>query len=246
MYRPGQDIQQFGEHSGLSLGPLLGKLTTPEVDSSAGQPEPASSALTLSLMQALNGIAQGVALFTDDSRLRYANATAQIILAECAWLQEGSRLNSKQEGEHNLWLKALRKATEKQTRSLLELTLKVGSIFVATVPIEVHGESLVLASFGSQSSSRAITLQLFANHHRLTYAEIEVLQKLAQGTKPIRIADQQQVALSTINTHLSSIRLKTRCASVNELLVKLSHLPPLRVATMPGASLLWLSERQTI
>jgi DNA-binding CsgD family transcriptional regulator len=236
MYRPVPNLQQIGEHAAESPGPLLSALARSNAEHEPDQTGPERASLMSSLLQALDGLAQGVALFTEDSLLRYANATAQVILDESDWRQDGGQVNSKQWSERNLWLKALRNTAQKQTRSLLELSSGSDSLFVATMPIVVNGETLILANFGSQSSGKALALQLFANHHRLTHAEIEVLEKLAKGIKPLLIAARQHVALSTINTHLSSIRLKTRCTSVNELLVKLSHLPTLRSAAMPGAS----------
>jgi DNA-binding CsgD family transcriptional regulator len=214
MYQLPSDLGLLGEHSEeKNLAPILP-----------------------CLLKALQGHAHGIALLEEDSSLLYSNTAAQCILTEMGWGQEGSKVLSSDRIERDNWLKALRNAVKKQTRSLVELTLLDGSIFVALMPISVGGEIRVVANFGLRASSNKLTLQLYASHHHLTSAEIDVLEKLAKGIKPLQIAVQHQVALSTINTHLANIRVKTGCASVNEILVKLSHLPTLRPTAMQGVS----------
>ena len=188
------------------------------------------------LLQALEGLAQGVALFNENSHLLYANLAAQFVLAEGQWSAEDGVLLSIDPLEREAWMRALRHAVNKHARSLVEIKQKKGSLFAATMPVLVGTEVFVMANFGPQATSAALALQMFASLHHLTFAEVEVLDKLFKGMRPSAIAEAHKVAHSTIVSQVKAIRAKTGCTTASQLLVKLSRLPALRPADLLGVS----------
>jgi len=57
--------------------------------------------------------------------------------------------------------------------------------------------------------------------------ETLVLKSLCRGARPAEIARSQNVALSTVRTHVGSIRSKTSVPSIGALVRTVSMLPPL-------------------
>jgi DNA-binding CsgD family transcriptional regulator len=226
MYGIESSLRPVGVNSKHRSTPVLGALS--KFDRESLPVDNLSPSLGDCLLHALEGLSQGMALFTIHSRLLYANSAADLILNEAYWRRENGVVGSSNLIEREAWFRALRLAVKNKNISLLEMSRKEGSVFVATMPIQANGEILVLANFGPLDLSPTAALQLFAKHHRLTGAEIGVLEKLAKGVKPAQIAALHRVKLSTINSQLATLRAKTGCASSNELLVKLSRLPALR------------------
>ena len=205
-------------------------------DRSVSRFDRARPPLLACVLQALEGLAQGMALFTQDSQLLYANAAAQYALSQSAWTQQDGLLLSQEPVELEAWTKALRHAVTKQARSLVEIRQRNGTLFIATTPVLVGLDCFVLASFGPQMNHSTYALKLFAKHVNLTAAEIEVMEKLFAGMKPAEIARTHKVSVTTVVSQLKSIRSKTGCATVPNLLIKLSRLPTLRPADILGVS----------
>ena len=57
-----------------------------------------------------------------------------------------------------------------------------------------------------------------------------MLQALCNGAKPKEIAHQCSVAISTVRSHICSIRIKTQTANIRELVDRVAVLPPITPA----------------
>ncbi|URI05752.1 helix-turn-helix transcriptional regulator [Aquincola tertiaricarbonis] len=100
------------------------------------------------------------------------------------------------------------------------------AVAVLPLPGQEGGSAGVLLVASRGGICSAVTLGLYAQQHRLTLAETQVLQALAGGASPDQIARQHGVAPCTTRTHISSIRQKTGSASITALLRHVAGLPP--------------------
>lgn len=87
--------------------------------------------------------------------------------------------------------------------------------------------SLALLVFAKQNLCDDSTVALFARERGLTSAEGQVLAQVCRGLRPAQIADHHGVQISTVRTQLRSIRMKTCCETIRELVQKVSVLPPM-------------------
>lgn len=84
-----------------------------------------------------------------------------------------------------------------------------------------------LLVFAKQHLCDDSTMALFARERGLTSAEGQVLTQVCKGLRPAQIARNHGVRISTVRTQLRSIRMKTCCETIRELVQKLSVLPPM-------------------
>lgn len=106
---------------------------------------------------------------------------------------------------------------------------------VAVMPLGRHdgGDGLtVLLMFGAPRDAYTLAMQLFARDSGLTAAETRVLHALADGRAPRQIAQQHEVALSTVRTQVGSIRAKIGARSLAHVARTVGRLPPV----MPAAA----------
>ena len=179
----------------------------------------------------------GLALFDDDARLVYLNASARSTFARLGWSVVDMGLRSNRGRDHDALLQAVRKSCLRGQRHLIELLFGTLTHFAAVIPIASGDRRWAVVTLGREELCGALELQMFASHHGLTYSENEVLRKLSSGLRAADIATARGVALSTVLTQISSLRSKTLAASVRELLCMVSRLPPLRpMAGLTAAS----------
>jgi DNA-binding CsgD family transcriptional regulator len=91
----------------------------------------------------------------------------------------------------------------------------------------------VLLLFGAPRDAYTLAMQLFARDAGLTAAETRVLHALADGHAPRQIAQQHEVALSTVRSQVGSIRAKIGARSLTQVARRVGRLPPV----MPAAAL---------
>ncbi|MEO7937934.1 MAG: helix-turn-helix transcriptional regulator [Burkholderiaceae bacterium] len=84
-----------------------------------------------------------------------------------------------------------------------------------------------LLVFAKQQLCDDSTMALFARERGLTSAEGQVLAQVCKGLRPAQIAHNHGVRISTVRTQLRSIRMKTCCETIRDLVQKLSVLPPM-------------------
>jgi len=101
---------------------------------------------------------------------------------------------------------------------------------IAAVPVPAGDEDagpLVLLVFGKRHAAQTLTMDFYAPSHGLTSAEMAVLRSICGGMKPKDIAREQSVAISTVRSHICSIRAKTQTGSIRDLLNRVAVLPPI-------------------
>ena len=97
-----------------------------------------------------------------------------------------------------------------------------GGLLGSSVP-----PSYALLVFAKQQLCDDSTMALFARDRGLTSAEGQVLAQVCKGLRPAQIAHNHGVRISTVRTQLRSIRMKTCCETIRDLVQKVSVLPPM-------------------
>ena len=206
-------------------------------------PEPPELAL---LRLALDQIDYGmVVLDVDSGKVQFANAPGHAALdggtsgdrrpnnASGLCLVDG-RVAATRPG-HAEALRTSLARTKSGLRGLLNLGSDPQNSAVAVLPLlQPHGESLApsppsyaLLVFAKQQPCDDSTMALFARERGLTNAEGQVLALVCRGLRPAQIADRHGVQISTVRTQLRSIRSKTCCDTIRQLVQKVSVLPPM-------------------
>lgn len=119
-------------------------------------------------------------------------------------------------------------------RKLLLLGTPQQRVCVSVAPLP---GGAILLMLGKRQVCERLSLQGFARGMNLTPTETLVLELLCDGLRPNEIAARQGVAVSTVRTHVGSIRAKTGVASIRELVRQVAVLPPmvsaLKCAALP-------------
>jgi len=193
------------------------------------------------LMRLLDEIDHGLVLVDGSGALRYANQLGHQELASdrpLALLDE--RVQARHLSDQAALNIALADALRGRRR-LFNLGRNGSSSAIAAVPIGADAnaaEALVLLVFGKRPAGATLTADFFARGHGLTSAETQVLKRICDGMKPKEIARENSVAISTVRSHICSIRIKTQTASIRDLVNRVALLPPMTpaVKTVPRAS----------
>jgi len=205
----------------------------------AGNPVRANGPTTSAalLMRVLDEIDYGMALVTAGGALRYANSLAMHELQGDGPLALAQgQVRARQGGDQSQLQLALAEAVRGRRR-LIGLGQNGHSLSVAVLPMsgsdddeDDSGEALALLTFGKRQTCETLTVDFFARSQGLTGAEGRVLQALCNGAKPKEIASQCSVAISTVRSHICSIRIKTQTANIRELVDRVAVLPPITPA----------------
>jgi DNA-binding CsgD family transcriptional regulator len=198
----------------------------------------ASSAL---LLRVLEEIDYGLLLVATDGSLRYANQLGLREVLDGAALQlVQGRVQARAANDQSALLAALAGA-QRGLRRLVHAAHEGCTACIAVVPVgsgETDHEPLALLVFGKRQASEALTVDFYGRTHGLTGAELGVLKAMCAGRRPKEIARQQGVAISTVRSHICSIRVKTQTASIRDLLGRVAVLPPITSAVKSlGAAL---------
>jgi DNA-binding CsgD family transcriptional regulator len=183
---------------------------------------------SLLLMRMLDEIDYGLMLVDPPGRVRYANQAA---LHECngrhALSVDAGQLTARTLREREVLARSLESAAQGR-RSLLSLHSDGASLTAAVVPMgsDSSDEPSVLIVFGKRQMCGHLSVEFFAQAHRLTAAECAVLKGLTEGLKPSQIAAQVGVAISTVRSQIGSIRIKTATKSIRDLVNQVALMPP--------------------
>ncbi|MBC7683400.1 MAG: hypothetical protein H7172_13805 [Ferruginibacter sp.] len=113
-------------------------------------------------------------------------------------------------------------------RALITLGGEDSTTSVALVPLNAPGAApYALLVFAKQQLCDSSTMALFARERGLTSAESNVLASVCSGMRPTEIATHHGVQISTVRSQLRSIRIKTRCDTIRQLVETVSILPPM-------------------
>jgi len=127
---------------------------------------------------------------------------------------------------------ALADVFQRGHRKLLTMgagTRRISLSLVPLVPLGPGGTSprWALVLLGKPQVCQDLSVEAFARTHKLTPVETQVLKGLCRGARPAEIARNHNVALSTVRTHVGSIRSKTSVPSIGALVRTVSMLPPI-------------------
>jgi DNA-binding CsgD family transcriptional regulator len=203
-------------------------------DVAAGAGPFAATAQNTLLMRVLDEIDYGLLLVTTDGALRYANQLGlrEVRAAGALQLVQG-RVQARHAGDQGALHAALADA-RRGLRRLVTTRHEGTPVCVAVVPVDdddaACGESLALLVFGKRQASDTLTIDFYARTHGLTGAELGVLKAMCGGLEPKEIARLQGVAISTVRSHIGSIRMKTQTGSIRDLLGRVAVLPPITPA----------------
>lgn len=185
------------------------------------------------MMRVLDEMDYPLVLVAHDGALRYANQFGLHELTTGGALQLTHGLvRSRLAGEQGALQAAVADAVRGKRR-MMTLCHDAGTVPLAVVPVpgeEPGEETLVLLLFGRRPATETLTLDFYARGHGLTGAETQVLKGLCAGLQPKEIARRGNVAISTVRSHICSIRLKTQTASIRELINRVASLPPITPA----------------
>jgi len=205
---------------------------------SAFGPGSAAGANATLLARVLDEIDYGLLLVSVAGALRYAN---QLGLREVTghgplYLEHG-QLHARAPADQGPLHAALFDA-QRGRRRLFSVGHNGGSVSVAAVPMPAGdddpNEPLVLLVFGKRCASETLTVDFYARCHALTATETNVLKRICGGLKPKEIAREHGVAISTIRSHICSIRVKTQTESIRDLVNRIAVLPPITPAMKTG------------
>ncbi len=189
------------------------------------------------MAQMLDALDYGMLLLTDAGEVSHANKAARRDMddSHALWI-DGALLQTRRPQDAGPLHEALRGATQRGLRRLLQLGEGCASISVAVVPLPAlgaddrPGAALLL---GKRQVCEELTVDWFARSHALTMAETAVMKGLCADFTPQEIAQRQGVGLATIRTQIGSIRTKTGAGSIRALVRQVALLPPL-VSALQG------------
>lgn len=184
------------------------------------------------LMRVLDEIDYGVMLVDGDARVQYANRMA---LQQCgsqhALQLDDGRVRTRGAPDHAPFHRALAASTQGR-RSLLNVAVGDTIVSVAVVPLATAPlPARTLLVMGKREACPTLSVDFYARAHQLTAAESAVLKGLCSGLRPMQIAADGGVAISTVRTQIGAIRAKTGTSGIRELVERVAALPP--IAALP-------------
>lgn len=195
----------------------------------AGVADSQTSVLPASmLLRLLDELDYGVLLLDCDGAIQHANHLARHELAMARTVRnESGQLVARRACDTAELHRLARRAGSGQ-RSMVQLGDGDAAVSLAFVPLASESDgagNTVLVLFGKRQLCESVTIALFARSYGLTPAEESVLKGLCDGLEVDQIARSHKVAESTVRTQVRLLRAKTACASIRELLRKVSALP---------------------
>ena len=178
----------------------------------------------------IDEIDYGMLLLDADGRALHVNHAARAELGTLHPLQlQGRVLRGRSVKDEQALAEALRCA-RRGLRKLLMLGEGSARVSASVVPLrdnQLDGEPATLLMLGKRRVSEDLSLQGYARGLGLTPAEGRVLAALCRGVPPSAIAEQSGIAISTVRSHISTIRQKTAAPSIRALVQQVAVLPPL-------------------
>lgn len=183
------------------------------------------------LVGVLDEVDYGMILVDAQARLLHVNSCARARLRAGDGLRmEAGRLAACQPHEQVELASAILAAASRGLRRLIHVAGPAHAVSVAVMPVRgsASGEGGALVMMSRSHVCEPLSTDCFARSHGLTQTESRVLHALCSGRPPADIATALGVALSTVRTHIGTIRAKTGAPSVRELLHRVALLPPMR------------------
>jgi len=188
-------------------------------------PDPHQSAM---LARVLDEIDHGLFVVDLTGRLVHNNHPAQRELSAARALCNVDGMLKSPDPSANLSIgQALRDAA-RDCRSIVEVKHPTDPLMLAFIPLSPWpgGQvDAVLVMCSRRASCTQLTLQLFGRSKKLTKAEQGVLEQLCAGHAAPDIANLQGLRVSTVRTHIKSVRQKTGARSVREVVQRIACMP---------------------
>jgi DNA-binding CsgD family transcriptional regulator len=189
------------------------------------------------LARVLDEIDHGLMLVDLTGRVLHANHPARCELASAqALCEQGGMLAGSDDGRQRQIRQALKDAAH-DGRSIVELEHHDNPLSLAFIPMaSLPGGRIdtVLIMCSKRQNCASLTMQMFARANRLTRAEQNVLRQLCDGHRAEEIAGLQGIRVSTVRTHIKSVREKTGSSSVREIVHRLARMPQVVSAVRMG------------
>lgn len=185
------------------------------------------AAATASLIDEID---YGIVVVDASQRVLHANRAARSRLrSPCALVLDEGRLECPDVEDAARVEAGVQAAAHRGLRRLVTVGCKGAATTLSIVPLPrlANGAASVLLMVSREHVCEPLSAQCFARAHGLTLAESRVLQALCDGARPTQIATQLEVALSTVRTHIGTLRAKTGTASISDLVQRVARLPPM-------------------
>jgi DNA-binding CsgD family transcriptional regulator len=195
---------------------------------------------------ALDEIDYGVLVVDADGQVAHRNRAARCDLDDTHPLEVVSgQLRARASFEREALRLALHQAASQGLRRLLTIGGETQPIGISVVPLGLRatrsqrGTAAVLVLLGKREMCGHLSVHGYARSLGLTPTEGKVLAELCNGAAAREVAQMLGVALSTVRTHINSIRAKTGADSICSLVRQMAVLPPLMGALglPPGQAL---------
>ena len=211
---------------------MLMTASVPDAHARAAEaPHRADESGLLGLLAAtLDEIDYGLLLLDRHQQVVQANHAARSELdAEHPLQLQQARLQAQHAHDAALLRDALADVFQRGHRKLITLGQPERRVSISLVPLAPDNATptFALMLIGKPQVCQDLSVEAFARSHRLTPVETVVLKGLCRGARPAEIARTHNVALSTVRTHVGSIRSKTSVPSIGALVRTVSMLPPI-------------------
>jgi len=185
-------------------------------------------AATALLARVLDEIDHGLILVDLGGRILHTNqpARAELAAAQALCVRDGL-LQGSDDARQRKIRQALREAAD-DVRAIVEFDHDGQALSLAFVPMAGQPDGridAVLIMCSKRQNCASLTMQMFARANRLTRAEQQVLRQLCDGHRAEEIAGLQGIRVSTVRTHIKSVREKTGSNSVREIVHRLARMP---------------------
>lgn len=199
-----------------------------------------SAGLVRLLACVLDEVDYGLLMLSADGRVVRVNHAARAALVASGTLHlAGRRLVSRAPAQQRQLDQAFAAARDEGRRTMLTIASGTGSAGLSIVPLpvaltEARAGHAVLVSFERGRIAESLSLDAHAREHRLTLREQQVLAALCDGQRAKEIALRLEIGEATVRTHVNNIKAKTGCASIVDIVKKVSRLPPMLTALRPA------------
>lgn len=189
---------------------------------------------TQDLTALLDELSLGVLLVSPSGQVIHANQASRDAMADSGVLSvQAGQLCAASPAEHKALLAALTNASN-GVRSLLSLSANGAGLLLSVVPpanLSAAGGGSIALFFQRPAICDTSMFLMFARNFGLTPTEQQVLTFLCRSWATPEIAEELNVAVSTIRSHVRSLCYKTASKGARELINRIAVLPPAGYST---------------
>jgi hypothetical protein len=221
---------QFTHDSAVAVGESSTRKTT--------TPSPENAA-PLWLRSLLNDVGFGVLILDPELGVCFSNEDAMAALAiigidthSCDGKVNGLSQSNTAKENLSKFLATARQAAKGQ-RKLVIFGDHNNQVALAMSPILLEGRPFefgIMVTMERKTVCERSSLWAYGKVQGLTPGELKVLQQLANGEDPKLVAENLNISVTTVRTHIRSMVSKTESSCMRGLLMKVAKLPPMRIA----------------